>query len=450
MKGQTIIELNNIKTGQKERYVDNNMVTNALTDYFGNCGLMNTLDVSKDSLVIDFLGGLLLFDDNIQENANNIFPPSAINMIGNGANGILSSDNVTEMGSYNSAESGWQSDGSYVQVWDYTTSQANGTIACASLTSKVCGYMGWGNSTSNLSKATNLYTYTGSPTIYRVSTNNEYSVLRTDYTNSVIYLAKISQFNTSSEDYIGTTKKLNIEVRNIPLNKLNLKTTTTSLIKERDIVIDIPNSFNATSSIQVAVGSDGEFYLYNYSQYWNNNIARQFLKVNVDNTTEVISVTNTTGNNFYSYGYFSIMKGKVIIQNYNSPYNICIIDMTSNEVKEIAFSEQLTSYTNKILNLGDYMLFVTSTKAYIIDILEGTFKNANSFTSSNFPSVNDIEQNINMLGTGLIKCGNYYYNQNRSIYISRIPLYLATINNLETPVVKTPEKTMKVTYRLTF
>ena len=43
-----------------------------------------------------------------------------------------------------------------------------------------------------------------------------------------------------------------------------------------------------------------------------------------------------------------------------------------------------------------------------------------------------------------ISSPNYYYT------VMKDPRYLATINNLSEPVVKTSSKTMKVTYTLTF
>ena len=44
----------------------------------------------------------------------------------------------------------------------------------------------------------------------------------------------------------------------------------------------------------------------------------------------------------------------------------------------------------------------------------------------------------------------YYSSSPCSLYVMKDPRYLATINNLSEPVVKTSSKTMKVTYTLTF
>ena len=150
LKGKTTFELTDVNTGEVEVIEDSNMITNGLQEflrtygYFG-CDVLSDDTVRTNSLWVNLLGGLFLFDTALDEDASNTFMPAGVKMIGNGSKDMANSDAVTELGSYNAPESGLQSDGSVKFVYDFSTQQANGTIACACLTSKVGGYIGMGN-----------------------------------------------------------------------------------------------------------------------------------------------------------------------------------------------------------------------------------------------------------------------------------------------------------------
>ena len=58
-------------------------------------------------------------------------------------------------------------------------------------------------------------------------------------------------------------------------------------------------------------------------------------------------------------------------------------------------------------------------------------------------------RNINSGSVGRFYSGENGDMYNRSKGFSRNPFYLGTINNLGTPVTKTADKTMKITYTLT-
>lgn len=150
VKGKTTFELTDVNTGEVEVIEDSNMITNGLQEflrtygYFG-CDILSNNAVRTNSLWVNFLGGLFLFDTALDEDVNNTFMPAGVKMIGNGSKDVANSGAVTELGSYNATESGLQSDGSIKFVYEFNTAQANGNIACACLTSKVGGYIGMGN-----------------------------------------------------------------------------------------------------------------------------------------------------------------------------------------------------------------------------------------------------------------------------------------------------------------
>ena len=150
VKGKTIFELTDVNTGKVEKYEDNNMVTNALQEFLDPCGSWGIYPFAKDDVrntVVrkTLTGGIFLFNSALKEDVANTYADASVKMVGNGALGISNATTVTELGSYNSEESGVQADGSIKYVYDFLTSQANGTIQSVCLTSKVGGYMGYGN-----------------------------------------------------------------------------------------------------------------------------------------------------------------------------------------------------------------------------------------------------------------------------------------------------------------
>lgn len=150
MKGRTIIELTDVNTKEVKRIEDCNMFTNALDSVFNKipCWQFNpaVADPSHFAwselnslipIVGNALGGLLLFPNEMEENPERIFAPAS-----NKPTAIASFDGYagedTRRGSFNSIESGKLANG-YRFVWDFPTSAGNGNISCVCLTSKKGG-----------------------------------------------------------------------------------------------------------------------------------------------------------------------------------------------------------------------------------------------------------------------------------------------------------------------
>lgn len=77
------------------------MVTNALTEIFRPLGLAK----DPSTMLREFapyyqklLGGILLFDREIEENPNNLFPPAEANLIGCGVYGTQNNTKGTQRG----------------------------------------------------------------------------------------------------------------------------------------------------------------------------------------------------------------------------------------------------------------------------------------------------------------------------------------------------------------
>lgn len=148
LKGHTKIELTNVNTGEVEVYEDDNKVTNALEHYFANYGYFGKYqDIYSSKSLSNFLrrftGGLLLFDTQLEERVDNVLPPGGAWMTGRGCN-LTYSGTDTTMGSFSSESKSLYDGHGYQYVWEFNSSQANGKIASACLTTNFGGKMGVG------------------------------------------------------------------------------------------------------------------------------------------------------------------------------------------------------------------------------------------------------------------------------------------------------------------
>lgn len=152
LKGKAIFELTNVDSGEKKVIKEENMITNILKTFVQQTGVFNYNIFSMQSAIpindmkLYMAGGLMLFENTIEENPNIIYPPPNNRMIGQASDIPYTGNNLCA-GSYNASESGPLENG-YKFVWDFTTHQANGQIGCACLTSIEGGKIGAGCSSS--------------------------------------------------------------------------------------------------------------------------------------------------------------------------------------------------------------------------------------------------------------------------------------------------------------
>ncbi|WP_304423293.1 hypothetical protein, partial [Faecalibaculum rodentium] len=158
LKGTMTIELTDAGSGETETIREENMVTDAVDNilgsnllgvYFDSGTSSKNITVNSQLLPIcpNTLGGILLFADTLEERKDNLYPMSANYPVAYASNDVnLGTD--TARGSMNQTESG-PIDRGYKFVWDFTTSQGNGTIAAAALTSSWGGKNVYGSETED-------------------------------------------------------------------------------------------------------------------------------------------------------------------------------------------------------------------------------------------------------------------------------------------------------------
>ena len=156
LRGTTRIELTDVNTGEVETYENHNMVTNALRDVLKPLGLSKRPSRFFSDFVPYYeklLGGILCFDKEIPENADNYYPPADAALIGCAAYGVQNNTKNTFRGGFNQTESEINLKDRYVKyVYDFATSQANGTIASVCLTNKHGGFTSYGSKNASYTR----------------------------------------------------------------------------------------------------------------------------------------------------------------------------------------------------------------------------------------------------------------------------------------------------------
>ena len=132
MKGKTKIILTNVETGEQEIHEDENLITNALDKIINIEMAMNHAPNDRIlPVATNLLGGIMLFDGALTEDPDNIHFPAEAHLVGYANQSVNTDDKYR--GSYNSIESGKTMNG-FVSVWDFGTTQANGTIKAVART----------------------------------------------------------------------------------------------------------------------------------------------------------------------------------------------------------------------------------------------------------------------------------------------------------------------------
>lgn len=457
MEGKTIIELTDIHTGKVERHEDHNMVTNALKYYFANFGQLNpTALESFTDYITPLLGGVLLLDTSLTENADHVLLEGGIKMTGAGINGVVNSGNPTERGSYNEIESGWN-DNVFTQVWDFNTSQANGRIACVCLTSDVHAYIGEGNNTSQV-QGTTSSAYT--PTNYKGNALTKTYLanplmLVNVKNNKVKYItlagSQLADGIKISEEYLGITEFYLRSHRAVPVKASS------------DVTILFPFSVPTNYTIY-EVGHSGDSLYFALGRYNTTTYTSQILinssnplyicRLDDNNTITLVATLTASMLGFTEDRYMRTSYYNDILHYNNGSIVLSTVDGTN-------------IYNDNTV-MGDYLkiglsnLDITQITKYVSDLPLIRYGNNSIWCDSDnalFSAVYKIDLVDNAIypishsanSPGLKTC--YVRNPLGILYTNQIwrnPMYLATINNLDEAVTKDGTKTMKVIYQLVF
>lgn len=460
MTGITEIELTDVKTGEKECYVEKNMVTNAVADLLKGVPpfyLPTEISTNFFPLWQKAMGGVVLFDSTLEENADKYFEPYNVKKVGYASNGA---SNLTDpkRGSRNVLESEVLENG-VKMVWDFTTAQANGTIKSVCLTSSKGGEGEYGSDA-------------GFPLSYeRFITPNMHS-------NSSSYAIEMDSPPVSVEyDKLNKTYQLVSlyqESSAIVIRKYNYPTgdisqTTANLVfyeQQEEISIDYSNPKSLSAGyLTFADGHDGYWYGFYSAGNKSGSASLYAMKISKEDysITELGSQTLSgctivmTRRNYYvpivANGYVYIPKCDL---NASSSYILYYASATvykislSNfaDITEIVTGDAISQYAdsmtkgvlpNGAIAYGDRVIYPNDSCITMIALAgdkrwyDDSYYASLPFISFRTFLIAGIESGGDSLACVVVN-----------------PYYLATINNLSSPITKTADKTMKITYTLTY
>lgn len=153
LRGHTRLELTDCRTGRRTVVEKDNLVTGALQEIFTPLGLYTDSNLltpqgtgADAGLLAYACGGLLLYDRALPAEADTRFAPAEAQVVGCGVYGAANTGENRVRGSFNSVESSIDpAAGVATFVYDFSTQQANGTIAAACLTHRSGGYLASGD-----------------------------------------------------------------------------------------------------------------------------------------------------------------------------------------------------------------------------------------------------------------------------------------------------------------
>jgi hypothetical protein len=445
LKGHTTIELTDAKTGKKEIHEDDNMFTNALADILNNPLIYPVTYDIQDGYEY-YLGGIELFENALDTSS---YYAVGSTQIGYAVKGEQSTDDVK--GTYNSNESSYDAQAKTLKlVYDFNTNQCNGRISSVCLTNKdgakatyglrnapdsIKYYDSQNSSNITMKKYTRLYSSTGAVDkgcIWNLSTKRAYEF----YKDGNTLKCDIYELDYTNVDLFGSKKKL-ISTEDISTDTTNgtpiptydeatgkIYVVNCSFRTPQDIFeITLGNNDSLTAT---KITFDKGYQCITLPHFHNGYfcaIRKSDAKVikydihNLSNATELSGTADfTTGNapdivKVFGMGNAFII-GRPYSQSGNSySYSNCadVIDMSSNTIK-----------TTRFYSRNDYG---TARIGYTAELIY----NGKLFSVEIGPRINERDTRTTLIN----------------------PMYLTTINNLETPVVKTSDKAMKITYTIT-
>lgn len=460
LKGKTIIELKDVVTGKVEKYQDENMITKALSDFFSHniegslfslSGNTNDLNGNMIPLCKNAIGGILLFADPLVEDENSYFAPSANPCTGYASNDVNSTANVMR-GSLNLTES-TKIDKGYKFVWDFATSQANGTISAVALTHKFggIGYMG------------DLYDNTNKCWHMKDQGWDANATIRTAYLNAVEVNFEGNYFitigmNTSNEVVIQKIRKA---YRSVGLNDTMLDNEAVVLEENKltPTIFIMSNPSNNSGNYDFIDGKNGYWYGFWHDANSSGNATVKWIKIKKSDYSFSEGTWTLDNCQMQSAGYRSgyntgpgrntqsvILNGYVYMMSYDrqSVYKINIDNAADVTQIKLGFTSNY-SVAGAYRNNGN--LYMAGVGDWVIGSDFRIASDDTVYQCANTMPFSYACTPLFQYGPFLIGYGAYYGNSVRRELFMETP-YLATINNLSTSVIKTADKTMKITYTI--
>ena len=432
IKGHAKIILTNVQTGKKEIVEHDNTFQSAfLGRYLRSMGIANMSpwqneNFSNNRLWRNLVGGILLFRDAITAPAE--YMPAGNLMVGNGAFEVSNSGTPAELGSYNSIESATGGSNTLTFVYDWNTSQGNGTIGCVCLTTEGGGYIGYGNASgeaASTKRAIDFRQDPGSISITGVCKNGfRYGVSALNLSDKKVTINKrVDQMTQASLFYLQGDKQTEY-------------TYTGDILSSSGTIYTKPIDANrmaiiSGNGVTLTTGNTGAILCFDASTETVgtisiNNTSGETLKLTTGWTGEnnaAIIASDTAGNLYFVTTNDHIAKftsaGAFVefVGNVNSSY-----PMFGRITPDIIIAGQTNAQNKQSLYFYD-----------------GVAQRITNGQKDNDAVFIDFLDSIDLL------C----YGQRQELELYHNPMLLSTINNLDSPVTKDSTQTMKIIYTWT-
>lgn len=443
MHGHTSIVLKNVKTGLVERVESDNTFQSAkIAQYMRSLGqnAISQYDVDDTPyLWQNVVGGIFLFRDAITVGSS--YMPAGNKMVGNGSYNVVNNSDTTEMGSYSSQSSA--SGSAITQIYEYMTNQANGTIGSVCLTSALGGYIGYGNASGHsLATKKHLLSNRNYASDSKAAKGIQYG--QYEYTslgidsNQQLKIRKRRRGCTVASVFDDFYTDLTFDLSQIG-NHYGASSTWLYL----DYVGNgkfrgIPQTANANS-----ISAGGTIYYYEFDAT-NDTLTEKTL---VNSAGVAICLCNSYQNwTFWGFGSDTLF----CIKDASNDYKREIIKVSNG-----AHIAELAAYTDRASGHYGHDIVpgiiqfksdsISGNTVYFYDTVANTCYPCNMDNTYDSACWLYVDNNDTLQDSG--QSYDSSYSDARTPINS--PLYLATINNLGSPVTKTAAQTMKVTYTLT-
>ena len=459
LHGHTKITLHDVKTGKDEIIEKDNLVTNAVADIYAS-NFFGAMDYTEVTPLRDMFGGVLCFEDPLTESAANTTPPcEADNKLTAHAGQTPHNTASPTRGNPNGALS-VEVPGGFKFVWEFMTSQGNGQISALALCHKWGGDIGLKPIAAEIDESLMKFISNRTKTSI-VNTSSLHEDFVTFY-NAVISADLANE--TGIHVYLdGSTSSDTLIVSEVKLR--TLKQDVNGALGQADL--DTAHTVTLTRSFDkryCAICTDGT-YIYVIQPNSNGGNTLYIDKVSMSTwTASDASITDASlslaYNNKGSYSNNNPYPNRVIICddyvywpksgnltfykiNLSTPADITELTSTLEEQIDEVFGQ--TEISDGLVLGANYI--INGSKVYPVTLAD------RRFVSTTYAAV------MSNAPQRLVKCGSkflawaYGYDGTYpfNVYFGDgFPVcYLATIQNLENAVTKTPDKTMTIEYTIT-
>ena len=468
IRGFITLELFDAKTKKLIQKVEKeNMVTNAIKNALQAYAATKQMDNIMPLYSVG-LGGIMLFDDTLDADPDKYTFPMDAHLVGYATQNVNTVN--TMQGSKNDAESSivLGSGGRSRTVWDFGTSQANGTIKSVALTRA-------GNVFRPLSNAVvaqacyyngvNRYTYYNNAIIaYEAG----YVYVINSITSSSVRTGSYNDY-TYTRTYTMTICKTYAPMKNYKVgdgatNNLVTPNEVHETLSWTQVTYNTDPALNEVGAICVDFENDGSFYLIwspgNSSGNGQLYITR-FIRSGVNPSwapysTEIVSFTGAK----FLNDYHKVVDGKFFVVSYDrhSIYKIDIENLAS--IQQITLPEGWyfhSSYFWRTPMKDGGLLFTAYTDRSTGQQTTRYLRNAILYPDgttvlqgfdTQYQSSYIMDHLSYPLADGYGWGGQPGDNYTQYLYGRFFSNNLGTIANLQTPVVKNASQTLKITYSL--